>query len=107
MKLRNTTLALSNPKELTHLNSIFISLQLYSLVTVDGVGVLVMGLLVTVHAVAGIVAVVVAAAAAAEKEAASLKEILLGSPILCNKYGVICTVYASPGCTPYSVTLVL
>ena len=41
-------------------------LYLYSLVTVDGVGVLVMGLLVTVHAVIGIVAV----ATAAEKEAA-------------------------------------
>ena len=64
-----------------------------------------MGLLVAVHAVAGIVAV--AAAAAAEKEAASSKKILLGSPILCNKYGVISTVYVSPGCTPYSVTLVL
>ena len=40
-------------------------LYLYSLVTVDGVGVLVMGLLVTVHAVVGIVAV----AAAAGREA--------------------------------------
>ena len=41
-------------------------LYLYSLVTVDGVGVLVMGLLVTVHAVVGIVAV----AAAVGREAA-------------------------------------
>ena len=40
-------------------------MYLYSLVTVDGVGVLVMGLLVTVHAVVGIVAVTVTA----EKEA--------------------------------------
>ena len=62
-----------------------------------------MGLLV--HAVVGIVAV--AAAAAAGKEVAWLKHILLGSPIWCNKYGVISTVYVSPGCTPYSVTLVL
>ena len=60
-----------------------------------------MGLLVTVHAVVGIVAV------ATGKEAASLKNILLGSPFLCNKNGVISTVYNSPGCTPYSVTLVL
>ena len=103
MKLRNTTLALSSSKELAHLNSIFISLQLYSLVTVDGVGVLVIGLLVAVHADVGIFAVT----AAAEKEAASLKKILLGSHILCNKNGVISTVYISPGCTPYSVTLVL
>ena len=41
-------------------------LYLYSLVTVDGVGVLVVGLLVTAHAVVGIVAV----AAAAGREAA-------------------------------------
>ena len=43
-------------------------MYLYSLVTVDGVGVLVIGLLVTVHAVVGIVDVAVAVAA--EKEAA-------------------------------------
>ena len=61
-----------------------------------------MGLLITVHADVGIVTV---ATAAAEKEAASLKN--MGSPILCNKYGVISTVYVCPGCTPYSVTLVL
>ena len=36
-------------------------LYLYSLVTVDGVGALVMGLLVTVHADVGIVAVTAAA----------------------------------------------
>ena len=39
-------------------------LYLYSLVTVDGVGVLVMGLLVTVHTVVGIAVIATAAAAA-------------------------------------------
>ena len=35
-------------------------------------------------------------------------KVLLGnSPIFCNKNGVISTVYVSPDCTPYSVTLVL
>ena len=64
-----------------------------------------MSLLVTVHAVVGIVAIAIAAAAG--KEAAWLKHILLGSPVLCNKNGMISAVYVFPGCTPYSVTLVL
>ena len=32
---------------------------------------------------------------------------ILGFPALNSMYGVISTVYVSPGCTPYSVTLVL
>ena len=66
-----------------------------------------MDILVTVYVHADVC--IFAVTAAAEKEAASLKKILLGSPNLCNKYmyGVISTVYVSLDCTPYSVTLVL
>ena len=46
---------------LMHTFTFLIDAQYNSLVTVDGVGVLVMGLLVTVHAVVGIVAVTVTA----------------------------------------------
>ena len=64
-----TTVTLCTPKGSAPLHLIVISKlvysYLYSLVIVDGVGVLVMDLLVTVHAAVGIVAVTVTA----EKEA--------------------------------------
>ena len=41
------------------------------------------------------------------QEAANLKKTFWVSPCLCKKYGVTSTVYVSPGCTPYSITLVL
>ena len=59
-----------------------------------------MGVAVTVHIV-----VVVVVVAAAGKETALLKKKLFSLPFLVNKYGVISTVYVSPDCTPYSVTL--
>ena len=60
LKLGMNSFALCSPKGLATV------LYSYSLITVDGVGVLVKGLLVTAHAVVGIDAV----AAAAGKEAA-------------------------------------
>ena len=76
------------------------SLIVSYLLVIDYIGVLVMGMAVTVH-------VVVLVVVAVGKVTVLLKKKLVGSPFLVKMYGVISTVYASPGCTPYSVTLVL